>query len=749
MSSEPTSYAVHLGFWTNWSHGRIQGATITLSRQNGGFLIAFLALFVGLVGKSFWRLACFSLHRYFSSSDPQDGLYHQRQAILRNCGAAQDGAWQLLMSLLAWKSGQRAARPIARLLPLMFVAIFISVAFTIASIFSAYVTTDTLNEVLLKGDNCGLLDSMKPQNMTKNLILLQPYNARRASEFLNYGLQCYTNSSNTDGCNLYIKRQLPLKSSRNATCPFGDDICKLGNDNLLMDTGYLDSLRDFGINTGSDKRFQMRFVQQCAPIKTEGYTEEFNDTQFGPVTRYFYGAKSYTAPKGQNNGTQWTYEIATNNSFIPTDGTRSSDTSRYEYALGMSQHQATYNETLLRNKWQPIPALYRTDADVSVVYLSAPQIRFSSPVDDPLFSAHKNISDIVNLDDGSMYASYLQDDPLTAMACTIQMQYCNPNRPEGSRCEPLRGLSDPRKSAAVKELFGTGEHFDIIKHVENMWVPNTFTITSIVGFIGASALRARYGLSYGYQGPLPDNQWQIEAEHWFKGTLASLQDAFVTGANGPPAELYDFLDPPAANETVARTLCANQKIVSTKFSSFNILGVCLILVLGSLVVVLDWWLEPVVAWWLRRRFRKNPGKREYCDGGREVHPLYSTLEWSHMSTLQLQRLAHEAAGYGIWSSCDSDTPITLPGQRLAAMSLKDVKHPVLKRREGSPREWDAILHSKSFALQRSDTGMSTLVEEGIGGEEKAKDELNYIALAVMSQERGPVPAMPYGSPTRL
>jgi hypothetical protein len=50
MASE-TNYEVKLGFWTNWSDGKILGATMTLTRQHGGFLIAFLAIFVGMAGK--------------------------------------------------------------------------------------------------------------------------------------------------------------------------------------------------------------------------------------------------------------------------------------------------------------------------------------------------------------------------------------------------------------------------------------------------------------------------------------------------------------------------------------------------------------------------------------------------------------------------------------------------------------------------------------------------------------------------
>ncbi|KAF2107522.1 hypothetical protein BDV96DRAFT_506035 [Lophiotrema nucula] len=739
MSSAASSYTVHLGFWTNWSQGKIQGATVTLTRDRGAFLIAFLAIFVGMAGKSFWRLGCFCLHRYFSSHDREDGLYHQRQAILRNSDTAQDGAWRMFMSLLAWRSGQRASRPFMRLLPLIFFALFTAAAFGIASIFSSRVTTDTLNEVLLTGEKCGAIDPYKPNDTSKILTLIMPHNAKLSSSSLNYGLQCYTNSTNTDGCNLYIKPQLPLKSNRGIACPFGDDICVLPNDNLMMDTGYLDSLEHFGLNTAPDERFQLRLTHTCAVIKTEGYTETFNDTQFGPIVRYLYGGMVYNdgaLGDGDMNGTRWTYEIPINNSYIPTDGSHSGETSRYEYTVGIESHYGTPDESLLPfgyNKWRPITALLREDADVEAVFLAAPNIRFAQQVDDPFFSAHKVADDIVDLDTGESLNSYLQDEPMRTLACANQMQYCNPNLPVGQRCEPLRGINDPRRSAELKKIFGEGKHFDILKYADSAWTSAYMSMHHLLGFVGASAIKARYGLSYGYQGPLPDNQWQLEAEFWIKGTLASIQDAFATAANGPPEEMYEFLDQPLKNDTTPWNLCKNQKIVSTKFSSFNVLGISLILLLGIWIIVLDMGLEPTVAWWQRRQYKKHQLRDEYYAESKEGHPLYAALEWSHTSTLQLQRLAHEEAGFGTWSACDGDTPVTLPGQRLASLNLTDVKHPELKRLKESPKEWDAIIASKPWGLRRNDTGMDTLVEESVSDkkEQGVDDEIDGV-MGMMS-----------------
>lgn len=69
---------VYTGIWVNWSHGRIEGATITLTHRDGGLLTAFIALFVTIVASSFWRLFCFAAHLKLSAMDaPQDGLYRK------------------------------------------------------------------------------------------------------------------------------------------------------------------------------------------------------------------------------------------------------------------------------------------------------------------------------------------------------------------------------------------------------------------------------------------------------------------------------------------------------------------------------------------------------------------------------------------------------------------------------------------------------------------------------------------------
>src|SRR5512142_118697 len=104
MSTDPaTAYEVYVGTWTDWSRGRVLGATLTLTRQDGTLLIAFLAFFVSLVGTRFWRLVCLGLHYIYSRDRPSDGVHHQRQVFLRNSPNPEAAIWRLTNMGISWR----------------------------------------------------------------------------------------------------------------------------------------------------------------------------------------------------------------------------------------------------------------------------------------------------------------------------------------------------------------------------------------------------------------------------------------------------------------------------------------------------------------------------------------------------------------------------------------------------------------------------------------------------------------------
>ena len=288
---------VYLGVWTNWSHGRIRGATLTMSRRNGGLFIAFLALFVGAAGTSLWKIGCFLLHRYFSSKRAADALYHQRQAILRNASNSQSGLVILFHTCCAWRNFPS----FWRLLPPILFAVLTFLGFTIAGVFSSAVATSMGQEVLLRSPNCG--DWNPDYSDWKKWISIQPYVSKTVTSSLNYAQRCYVKNANPRDCAVYFQSKLQWKIDKNATCPFPNkEICFKNFGNLRLDSDYIDSDHHLGINSSPGTRFLFRTVVECAPLRTRGHTRNITyvptkqgtgnrdqDESNNILTEYFYG----------------------------------------------------------------------------------------------------------------------------------------------------------------------------------------------------------------------------------------------------------------------------------------------------------------------------------------------------------------------------------------------------------------------------------------------------------------------------
>lgn len=331
MNSSPAELNVdndiYLGVWRNWSNGRICGMTLTLSRRNGGLFTAFLALFVTVVGTHFWMIGCFFIHRYFASQHARDVLCHQQQAILRNAANSSSGLWSLSKICWAWRRRNSFA-PYRRLLPSLLFALLTSMIFAVATIFSSDITASKGHEALLKGSNCGSL-TIADASEANTFFEILPYVSQRMVLSLAYAQRCYNNNTNSQArdCSVIYKPRLHWTDDRNATCPFpGEDICLTNFNNLRLDTGYIESDRDLGINSPPGTKFLYRSLVGCAPVKTKGYAKGIvaktyvNQTVF----QYFYGEL-------QNYEKNFTYAYAADQFYGPRfhDGIKASASSDY------------------------------------------------------------------------------------------------------------------------------------------------------------------------------------------------------------------------------------------------------------------------------------------------------------------------------------------------------------------------------------------------------------------------------------
>lgn len=190
MASSTESY-IYTGPWVNWSHGLIRGATLTLPRDSGGLLIAFLALFVGLAGSCFWYILCYFLHQSRASREKKDALHHQQQAIIRNNAGPAVTAWEFLRLGWYWRSA--AQSPFWRSLPLVVLASLNLSVFGVASIYSSEITKAAGNESLIRGSTCGAWLA-RPDGSVEGEFGYRSKSLGDAISAASYARACYNNT---------------------------------------------------------------------------------------------------------------------------------------------------------------------------------------------------------------------------------------------------------------------------------------------------------------------------------------------------------------------------------------------------------------------------------------------------------------------------------------------------------------------------------------------------------------------------
>ena len=279
-----STVTVHTGPWRNWTKGPIYGGTITLTLRDGSILISFFALFVRLVGSHLWSIFCYLLHQWRSKQGNRDAFHHQHQALLRNSSSAATTLWLWLKVGWAWRS--ETLHPMLHSLAFVVMGMLYVAAFGIAGLFSSRIVM-TDQSVLVRSNVCGswpLSDQLAKSNFnnfSSPPAVLQEeesyaINTRYdITECLAYVQDCYPVAD--PGCEGYIVAALNQTINKNASCPFDDSLCL--TEAIEIDTGYLDSAIDLGINAKPEDRVWYRKVISCAVLSTDS---SFATSEVGP-----------------------------------------------------------------------------------------------------------------------------------------------------------------------------------------------------------------------------------------------------------------------------------------------------------------------------------------------------------------------------------------------------------------------------------------------------------------------------------
>ncbi|KAI0521205.1 hypothetical protein F5B22DRAFT_643933 [Xylaria bambusicola] len=649
-------YPVHIGAWTNWSRGSIMGATVTLTRQDAALVIAFTSTFLAFIATRVWRLFCFALHRYYSAMGPQDATYHQMQAILRNAAAPEDGI-RLFLKLLSMK--HRRTKRYHQLLFSVTSGIILLISFTVLGGFSSSIATSD-NEVLIQSAGCGYLYSDNNYFFER-----RSYSGKKINNAANYALQCYSNQDSQFDCDRFVMDRITGNVDLNATCPFDNTICLNQRGNIHIDSGFINSHLHLGFNAPTKERILWRNVLHCAPLTTAGFTSVDTKTQPNEAVFHYGNITTHTGKADyifRIPDLDSQYRNSLSDAVLLTDVNY-----KVNSLVAEVKNRSIYE---INSDYMPIDALIRADADIHLVFLAGNGVVFSEHTDDAWYNVSATTTEvpIVLAGEPDTEQVYFPNAPASPLGCASQHQFCITDHPDS--CGPLASLRDAIAGAAplfdttyaeIANNTATSEKAARFTYFANPFFAVDRDVSGILGQLGSRALLSQQNMFAGFQGPLASNQWQLDVSHWWDISMAVAQSIYIDSAYG----LSDpVLEQSRKNytESYFNNVCHNQKIKSTAYTSLSIFGLVFTYLVGFLLALVSYLVEPVSAWLHKRR----------------SYGQYKHLEWTTNATLQLQRLAHEGIGQGTWSKGAETVPVTKEGESLALLDISNQEHPVLR-----------------------------------------------------------------------
>lgn len=285
----------------------------------------------------------------------------------------------------------------------------------------------------------------------------------------------------------------------------------------------------------------------------------------------------------------------------------------------------------------PIDTLSRTDGDVTLIFLFN-NARYTAPVNDIWFNATIPSVDVYGL---GQY-TYGAPLPIAVMGCVEQHQFCKPDEPASTGCSELTGFAAVNTTNNATYSAAQRSVAQVLKHA----ISSTL-ISDMIFQLGPASLSASssvFGTSTLLSAPLPDNQWALEIANWYDYSMAHLQRLVVSVASGPAmASSNAYIVPPADADQEVFDICANQKVIDSRYYTFSVPGLTIIVVIGLLIIIANLLLPKTI------------GILQRLIG----HGLHRKEDWDHDHVLQLQRLAFEGNKLGAWSSRGGGVPTTL------------------------------------------------------------------------------------------
>ncbi len=485
--------------------------------------------------------------------------------------------------------------------------------------------------VLSRSKQCGMLNESWV-NITNGYYstreeygLYVQHAAKRAHDVqlsLEYALACYLSQPSTDlssTCHTFKTPKL-LWQTLNGSCPFDAQLCQKGTRAVVLETDYIDSHDDLGINAEPHDRLRYRRKTTCAVVNGTGHIRGWDgargngsSSKSSTETAYaYYGPSLY-------KDTDFTYSYSDFASFY----TNFSAQVTLPYQIDVESAPGLADPQWSQSDFDPIPGLVQDEADLVLLFLSFTGT-YLGKVDDPWFAAHREQSFEASYD--FFEQRYARDLAISTLGCAEQHEFCLSNDTctgllgfdQVQNVYPFNGSLSPHQAVTFDRLLravGPASIWNIVFQL-------TFTATPLLATNATNSGLSGRLVSL----QLPNDQFERELGYWHSIAMAQLQRGIVQWATGQIADEPQYLVPAEKEDDV--WFCNSLIVPSTLYKSFSLVAIVLLIASGTLVIVVSLTIEQLAVSIRKCLGRGSPRNDWEQDNMLELQPSVSEKFWA-------------------------------------------------------------------------------------------------------------------------
>ncbi|KAH8745060.1 hypothetical protein BGZ57DRAFT_960450 [Hyaloscypha finlandica] len=421
------------------------------------------------------------------------------------------------------------------------VALGLPLTLLIASIISTGLKTDTI--AISQAPHCG---TYAYTTSFENSSTFVEFEHRAESESGLYASECYGDSSLIEDCNKFFNQTISYSSNNQADCPFDGRVCYGINDSIRLTTGLIPA-SILGVNADNTLLFNKTMI--CSPLVSgPDYVGIGESDQGEEQWEYWYG-RSLADYTWANPIQESSWEIK-------------------GYSTGIHCSEPGAGDA----QFVPLPEFMAGYYPVTISFISSHAIFYPRFREDPIFPARQKAS--FPWKDRALTLYYNNSTRAGVLGCVDQFQICR--TAEGPCWD----------NGNVTLIFDdhSGESATVEQNIALLLLLalDYSTACGSIQFRGAEALDAQAKIAHMRSLPLPENQWQVEAEKMFQTSLARMQLNVFNLVRGTASGFDGYED---ILPEKYRGVCKLVKIPTVGWRNINFVGV-----IGIVLVVLFMWI---------------------------------------------------------------------------------------------------------------------------------------------------------------